>query len=158
MFSGLGTDALPRPSGAGGVRRIGIRPCSAGRLVENAFAYAAVKVVEDVFSPPSCCCGRGRGAGGAPAADGAGQGQLAGGAGQGPPHRSVSAEAILLLNRSAIYHVQSRCPDRQRPEFRGEAPTRAGLWLWKFENAGYAVTNAIVPDEKGRIEAALRQW
>ena len=44
--------------------------------------------------------------------------------------------------------------------FRGERPDAGGpLVVEILKNAGYAVTEtAIVPDEKGRIEAALRQW
>ena len=44
--------------------------------------------------------------------------------------------------------------------FRGERPDEGGpLVAELLKNAGYAVTEtAIVPDEKGRIEAALRQW
>ena len=44
--------------------------------------------------------------------------------------------------------------------FRGERPDEGGpLVVEILKNAGYAVTEtAIVPDEKGRIEAALRQW
>ena len=43
---------------------------------------------------------------------------------------------------------------------RGERPDAGGpLVVEILKNAGYAVTEtAIVPDEKGRIEAALRQW
>ena len=43
--------------------------------------------------------------------------------------------------------------------FRGERPDAGGpLVVEILKNAGYAVTEtAIVPDEKGRIEAALRQ-
>lgn len=42
--------------------------------------------------------------------------------------------------------------------FRGERPDAGGpLVVEILKNAGYAVTEtAIVPDEKGRIEAALR--
>ena len=44
--------------------------------------------------------------------------------------------------------------------FRGERPDAGGpLVVEILKNAGYAVTEtAIVTDEKGRIEAALRQW
>ena len=44
--------------------------------------------------------------------------------------------------------------------FRGERPDGGGpLVVEILKNAGYAVTEtAIVTDEKGRIEAALRQW
>ena len=44
--------------------------------------------------------------------------------------------------------------------FRGERPDAGGpLVVEILKNAGYTVTEtAIVPDEKGRIEAALRQW
>ena len=44
--------------------------------------------------------------------------------------------------------------------FRGERPDAGGpLVVEILKNAGYAVAEtAIVPDEKGRIEAALRQW
>ena len=44
--------------------------------------------------------------------------------------------------------------------FRGERPAAGGpLVVEILKNAGYAVTEtAIVTDEKGRIEAALRQW
>ena len=44
--------------------------------------------------------------------------------------------------------------------FRGERPDAGGPLVAEIlKNAGYAVTEtAIVPDEKGRIEAALRQW
>ncbi len=44
--------------------------------------------------------------------------------------------------------------------FRGERPDAGGpLVVEILKNAGYAVTEtAIVPDEQGRIEAALRQW
>ena len=44
--------------------------------------------------------------------------------------------------------------------FRGERPDEGGpLVVEILKNAGYAVTEtAIVPDEQGRIEAALRQW
>ena len=44
--------------------------------------------------------------------------------------------------------------------FRGERPDAGGpLGVEILKNAGYTVTEtAIVPDEKGRIEAALRQW
>ena len=44
--------------------------------------------------------------------------------------------------------------------FRGERPDGGGpLVAELLKNAGYAVAEtAIVPDEKGRIEAALRQW
>ena len=44
--------------------------------------------------------------------------------------------------------------------FRGERPDEGGpLVAELLKNAGYAVTEtAIVPDEQGRIEAALRQW
>ena len=44
--------------------------------------------------------------------------------------------------------------------FRGERPDAGGpLGVEILKNAGYAVTEtAIVTDEKGRIEAALRQW
>ena len=44
--------------------------------------------------------------------------------------------------------------------FRGEHPDAGGpLVVEILKNAGYAVTEtAIVTDEKGRIEAALRQW
>ena len=44
--------------------------------------------------------------------------------------------------------------------FRGERPDAGGpLVVEILKNAGYAVTEtAIVPDEPGRIEAALRQW
>ena len=148
-----------------GVCRIGIRAHHvqlAGPGAENAFSCTAVKVVEDVFSTIVSAAAGGRGAGGAPAADGAGQGQLAGGAGQGPPHRlRFRRRPFCCWNREGvIYHVQSRCPDRQRPEFRGERPDAGGpLVVEILKNAGYAVTEtAIVPDEKGRIEAALRQW
>ena len=43
---------------------------------------------------------------------------------------------------------------------RGERPDAGGpLVVELLKNAGYAVTEtAIVTDEKGRIEAALRQW
>ena len=44
--------------------------------------------------------------------------------------------------------------------FRGERPDAGGpLVVEILKNAGYAVTEtAIVTDEKGRIEATLRQW
>ena len=44
--------------------------------------------------------------------------------------------------------------------FRGERPDEGGpLVVEILKNAGYAVAEtAIVPDEQGRIEAALRQW
>ena len=44
--------------------------------------------------------------------------------------------------------------------FRGERPDAGGpLVVEILKNAGYAVTEtAIATDEKGRIEAALRQW
>ena len=44
--------------------------------------------------------------------------------------------------------------------FRGERPDEGGPLVAEIlKNAGYAVTEtAIVPDEQGRIEAALRQW
>lgn len=44
--------------------------------------------------------------------------------------------------------------------FRGERPDAGGpLVVEILKNAGYAVTEtSIVTDEKGRIEAALRQW
>lgn len=44
--------------------------------------------------------------------------------------------------------------------FRGERPDAGGpLVVEILKHAGYAVTEtAIVTDEKGRIEAALRQW
>ena len=44
--------------------------------------------------------------------------------------------------------------------FRGERPDAGGpLVVELLKNAGYAVAEtAIVPDEQGRIEAALRQW
>ena len=44
--------------------------------------------------------------------------------------------------------------------FRGERPDEGGPLVAEIlKNAGYAVTEtASVPDEKGRIEAALRQW
>ena len=44
--------------------------------------------------------------------------------------------------------------------FRGERPDAGGpLVVEILKNAGYAVAEtAIVPDEQGRIEAALRQW
>ena len=44
--------------------------------------------------------------------------------------------------------------------FRGERPDAGGPRVVEIlKNAGYAVTEtAIVTDEKGRIEAALRQW
>ena len=44
--------------------------------------------------------------------------------------------------------------------FRGERPDAGGpLVVEILKNAGYTVTEtAIVTDEKGRIEAALRQW
>ena len=94
VSSGLGTDALLRPSGAGG--RLPDRhpgpPCSAGRSRggKRLLLHGSKGGGGRVFHHRAAAAG-GRGAGGAPAADGAGQGQLAGGAGQGPPHRLRSA-------------------------------------------------------------------
>ena len=55
--------------------------------------------------------------------------------------------------KAAVLTVSDRC-------FRGERPDAGGpLVVEILKNAGYAVTEtAIVTDEKGRIEAALRQW
>ena len=57
------------------------------------------------------------------------------------------------MYRAAVLTVSDR-------SFRGERPDEGGpLVVEILKNAGYAVTEtAIVPDEKGRIEAALRQW
>ena len=55
--------------------------------------------------------------------------------------------------KAAVLTVRDR-------SFRGERPDAGGpLVVEILKNAGYAVTEtAIVTDEKGRIEAALRQW
>ena len=77
-----------------GVCRIGIRAHHvqlAGPGAENAFSCTAVKVVEDVFSTIVLLRPEGAAPEAPPAADGAEQGRLAGGAGQGPPHRLRSA-------------------------------------------------------------------
>ena len=55
--------------------------------------------------------------------------------------------------KAAVLTVSDRSFRRERPDAGGP------LVVEILKNAGYAVTEtAIVTDEKGRIEAALRQW